>query len=67
MSEYFNLINRIREGVLVLLRDPDKPETTEIKFYNKSCWKIFKEASTEVVDENSSRDHVVTSLEIRDL
>ena len=41
MSEYFNLINRMREGVLVLIRDPQKCITTEIKFSNKSSEKIF--------------------------
>ena len=34
--EYFNLINRMREGVLVLIRDKVSAKTKEIKFYNKS-------------------------------
>ena len=43
MGEYFNLINRMREGVLVLIRDPHNlaQGTSEIKFSNKSSEKIF--------------------------
>ena len=44
VNEYFNLINRMREGVIVLFRgtaaDP------EIKFCNKSAEKIFEKNST---------------------
>ena len=39
MTEYYNLINRMHEGVLVLVRErsgnEDQPKTTtEIKFFN---------------------------------
>ena len=45
MSEYYNLLNRMHEGVLVLVRDRNgisnedalEKTTTEIKFYNKSA------------------------------
>ena len=47
MSEYFNLINRMREGVLVLIRDPEESVTTEIKFSNKSSEKLFRSVDRE--------------------
>ena len=37
VSEYFNLINRMREGVLVFVKEP----LSEIKFCNKATEKIF--------------------------
>ena len=51
MNEYFNLINRIHEGVLVIVRDSRDPVTSEIKFYNKSCLKIFKRNSFSNCDD----------------
>ena len=49
MSEYSNLINRISEGVLVLVREYSESadqsnKTKEIKFSNKSSDKIFSVA-----------------------
>ena len=37
VNEYFNLINRMREGVLVFVNEP----LSEIKFCNKATEKIF--------------------------
>ena len=51
MSEYFNLINRMREGVLVLIRNQGEAKDTDIKFFNKSFLKIFdalKREDTEI-------------------
>ena len=45
VNEYFNLINRMREGVIVLLRGPTAADS-EIKFCNKSAEKIFEKNST---------------------
>ena len=39
MSEYFNLINRMREGVLVLTQD--LKGAFKIQFSNKSVNKLF--------------------------
>ena len=39
MSEYFKLINRMREGVLVLTKD--LKGLFEIQFYNKTVKKLF--------------------------
>ena len=36
-DEHFNLINSMREGVIVLLNQP----TLTIKFYNKAAAKIY--------------------------
>ena len=52
VSEYFNLINIMREGVLVLVREPNY----EIRFCNKATRKIF--------DKN---DHDDDKLTIGDL
>ena len=41
INEYFNLINRMREGVLVFVKEP----LTEIKFCNKATEKIFDKSS----------------------
>ena len=38
MNEYFNLINRMREGVLVLSRD-----MLQIKFHNKTVEKLISQ------------------------
>ena len=40
MNEYFNLINRMREGVLVLTKD--LKGALEIQFCNKTVEKLFK-------------------------
>ena len=47
MKEYYNLLNRMHEGVLVVVRDHkidsagQEKTTTEIKFSNESAKKIF--------------------------
>ena len=48
VNEYFNLINRMREGVIVLLK---RGPNSEIKFCNKSAEKIF--------DKNQSKNEVL--------
>ena len=45
VNEYFNLINRMREGVIVLLRGPAAADS-EIKFWNKSAEKIFEKTNS---------------------
>ena len=45
VNEYFNLINRMREGVIVLLRGPAAADP-EIKFWNKSAEKIFEKTNS---------------------
>ena len=42
MSEYFNLINRMREGVIVLSREA---EGRKIEFYNRIVQKIFRRST----------------------
>ena len=56
VNEYFNLINRMREGVLVFVKAP----LSEIKFCNKATEKIFdiqseKQESITVGDLNQPR------------
>ena len=45
MSEYYNLINRMREGVLILSRDNllAVGEQLKIQFFNKSAEKLIVE------------------------
>ena len=58
MSEYYNLLNRMHEGVLVLVRERNsinnedvlEKTTTEIKFYNKSSEKMLRSSSDDRQD-----------------
>ena len=49
MSEYFNLINRMREGVLILSKSDDAKNgsfSRYIEFYNKVVTKILRRSSS---------------------
>ena len=49
MSEYFNLINRMREGVLILSKSDDAKNGSSpryIEFYNKVVTKILRRSNS---------------------
>ena len=52
MEEYFNLINRMREGVIILSKD-----CALIEFYNKSVEKLF------AVDRSQDKKLEITHLD----
>ena len=58
MTEYFNLINRMREGVLVLSLD-HLSGARQIEFFNKVVGKLFKSASIDE-DKFMTGDHDVS-------